>query len=111
MLFSGISLSLSLLLSAALIWACRSRATLLQQLRSEKEQLALAHRELATFGQQVEGFKAKYVHDLRSPLQAVMGYADLLLAETAGSLNPKQRKFLDNLRLATTKILDIIDQG
>lgn len=39
-------------------------------------------------------------HDLRNPLGAMIGYADLLLSDTAGPLTEEQRRFAERIRRA-----------
>ena len=109
MLFFEISLALSALLTGSLLWACRSRGYLIQRLRKSEDQLATAQRDIARLTRELDQCKSRYAHDLRSPLQTVMGYADLLSAETTGPLNAKQRRFLDTLREGTHKLLQIIE--
>lgn len=48
-------------------------------------------------------------HDLRSHLQTIMGYSDLLHEEKVGSLNPKQHEFLDNIVSATSTMLALLE--
>jgi light-regulated signal transduction histidine kinase (bacteriophytochrome) len=48
-------------------------------------------------------------HDLRSHLQTVMGYSDLLHEEKIGALNPTQREFLGNIASATSMMLALLD--
>ena len=50
-------------------------------------------------------------HDLRNALNLVMGFADLLAADTTGTLNEKQRLYLDNIRIGTRQMLDLITSG
>jgi signal transduction histidine kinase len=110
MLLLGTSLGLAVFFGGAFVWSWRSRGKLAEQLSAAEEQLAETRREIAASKQSFEQLKSKYAHDLRSPLQAAMGYADLLMAESTGNLNPKQKRFLENLALATRKIVDIIEQ-
>jgi PAS domain S-box-containing protein len=36
---------------------------------------------------------AQYAHEMRTPLNGILGFAQLLLSEKAGALNEKQRRF------------------
>lgn len=47
-------------------------------------------------------------HDLRSPLNAVLGYAALLAGEILGPLNPRQREALVKLRRVTNHLESIV---
>lgn len=73
---------------------------------------------------EVDRMKSEFVtlvsHELRSPLTAVKGYVDLLLADEVGPLAPEQREFLaivqqnaDRLAALVTDLLDVarIDAG
>ena len=109
MLTSSISVGVSLLLCAALICICKSRKSVSGKLSAREEQLALAQQEIRQRVRELDEFRGKYLHDLRSPLQTVTGYADLLIAERTGPLNTKQKRFLENLRDGAQKLLEIID--
>ena len=52
---------------------------------------------------------ASIVQELRQPMASVMGYTDLLLAETVGILGTLQRKFLERVRAATERLRGLMD--
>lgn len=52
---------------------------------------------------------ASIVQELRQPMASVMGYTDLLLAETVGILGTLQRKFLERVRAATERLRVLLD--
>jgi signal transduction histidine kinase len=52
---------------------------------------------------------ASIVQELRQPMASVMGYTDLLLAETVGILGNLQRKFLERIRAATERLRGLLD--
>ena len=52
----------------------------------------------------------RVAHDLRGALQFITGYADLLISERAGPLNPVQMQYLALIRTSTGRILEIVDQ-
>ncbi|MBI4929013.1 MAG: HAMP domain-containing histidine kinase, partial [Anaerolineae bacterium] len=52
---------------------------------------------------------ASIVQELRQPMASVMGYTDLLLAETVGILGSLQRKFLERIRAATERLRGLLD--
>jgi len=41
------------------------------------------------------------VQEFRQPMTSIIGYVDLLLSESAGSLNPMQIKFIDRVKAST----------
>lgn len=54
-------------------------------------------------------FLAKMSHELRTPLNSIIGFSDVLLEETAGPLNPRQRRFVDNVATAGRQLLALIN--
>jgi signal transduction histidine kinase len=67
-------------------------------LSSAEEAVALRVRFIASMG-----------HDLRSPLNAMLGFADLLLLDPQASWTPSQKKSLSILRERTLDLLSLID--
>ena len=47
-------------------------------------------------------------HDLRNSINVVMGFADLLLAESTGVLNAKQRLYVNNIRTGSQRMLSLL---
>ena len=47
-------------------------------------------------------------HDLRSPLNAIVGFADLLKDGSAGPLTERQRRYVDNILVSAQALLDKI---
>ena len=80
----------------------------LEKLVSELRQLASQLEGLAQLrSQQV----SEMIHDLRSPLVAVSGYAKLLLKEQAGKINSLQREYLEVIRGNTAKMTEAISHA
>lgn len=55
-------------------------------------------------------FLSMISHEFRTPLSAVMGYTDLLEAEYAGPLTPKQKEHLDRIRTSAWHLLHLIEE-
>ena len=53
-------------------------------------------------------FLATMSHEMRTPLNAVVGYAELLDLELPGSLNAAQHEYLDRIRSASCRLLTLI---
>jgi len=52
---------------------------------------------LAAANEELERFSYSVSHDLRSPLRAMTGFAELLARHAGGTLDPKGRHYLDNI--------------
>ncbi len=48
-------------------------------------------------------------HDLGTPLNAMIGFSELLKQEIPGTLNDKQKKYVDNILVSSKRMLDIIN--
>lgn len=63
--------------------------------------------------EQASAAKAKFLsmmsHDLRTPLQAISGYADMLLLEMRGSLNDAQREDLQAIKAAGLEMMRLMN--
>ncbi len=65
--------------------------------------------ELARASQLKSEFLARMSHDLRTPLNAVIGFADLLATQQAGPLNDKQQRYLGHVANAGRHLLELIN--
>jgi signal transduction histidine kinase len=90
------------------------------QLKEKADDLATANKELERRGHELERatevksrFFASMSHDLRTPMNAIIGFSDLLAQETAGQLNDKQKRFVQHVgngcRFLLQLINDILD--
>jgi signal transduction histidine kinase len=75
-----------------------ANAELTKRVAERNAELEAMNRELASANRELEAFSATVSHDLRSPLQAMLGFSELLLSESAGSLNAEQREYLGDIR-------------
>lgn len=48
-------------------------------------------------------------HDIRTPLNIIIGFTELLLDNTPGRLNGEQRQCLSEIRQAADRILAVLD--
>ena len=63
---------------------------------------------------QAENLRADFVHhvsyELRTPLNSIIGFTQMLADEIAGPLNPKQKEYAGDVSKSSTALLAIIDQ-
>jgi signal transduction histidine kinase len=65
--------------------------------------------ELAATSRHKGGFVANMSHELRAPLNAIIGFADLLQTEAVGPLNAQQHEYLTDVQTAARHLLAIIN--
>ncbi len=71
--------------------------------------LRLSNLELARSSQAKSEFLARMSHDLRQPLNAIVGFTDLLLRAEGEPLTPKQRRHLGHVATASKQLLGLIN--
>lgn len=54
-------------------------------------------------------FLANMSHELRTPLNSIIGFSDMLLTETFGSLNKKQFNYVNNISASGKHLLELIN--
>ncbi|HJY83502.1 MAG TPA: HAMP domain-containing sensor histidine kinase, partial [Candidatus Binatia bacterium] len=82
-------------------------ATALERQRTEEELLKAKERAEAANHAKDE-FLATMSHELRTPLNVILGYTDLLLEETFGSLSEEQAHPLRRINSNARELLDLI---
>jgi signal transduction histidine kinase/CheY-like chemotaxis protein len=71
--------------------------------------LQAANLELARSSQAKSEFLARMSHDLRQPLNAIVGFTDLLLMAEGEPLTAKQRRHLGHVAAASRQLLGLIN--
>ncbi|MES2686940.1 MAG: PAS domain S-box protein, partial [Pseudomonadota bacterium] len=79
-------------------------------LNTELEQRVLLRTgQLAEVNKELESFAYSVSHDLRSPLNTVDGFSQLLLKSDAGNVSDKGRHYLDRIRAGVKQMGDLIE--
>jgi len=73
------------------------------------EALAKSRRELRATNQELEAFSYSVSHDLRAPLRAVSGYAQMFAEDFASTLNDEGRRYLGAIRSEAARMAQLID--
>ncbi len=90
----------------------RAEAALRDQSRKLEQAVQERTSELLTSSSQMESFSYSVSHDLRAPLRAMQGYAEALLEDWGGSINPAAREYVEKIVQAGSRmdrlILDVL---
>lgn len=79
------------------------------QLERTQEQLREKVSELDTATRAKDQFVAVMSHEMRTPLNAILGYAELLEVGVHGDLPPAARSYIERIRLGGRHLLDLIN--
>ncbi|MCD6319056.1 MAG: hypothetical protein J7M03_00070 [Candidatus Desulfofervidaceae bacterium] len=60
---------------------------------------------------QTDKVLSKLFHQLRTPLNSILGFTELLKKETYGPLTPKQKEFLEIIHRNAQNLLDLMTQA
>lgn len=74
-----------------------------------RDQLAARLEELSAATHARDRFIAMMSHEMRTPLNAILGYAELLELEIEGHINEGQRRNLERIRVGSRHLLDLIN--
>ena len=79
----------------------------LEKTRNELNELAT---ELKRVARVKSEFLANMSHELRTPLNSINGFSEVLYDETFGTLNEKQKKYVNNVLISGKHLLLLINQ-
>ena len=80
-----------------------------QKVIERTETLERMNRELEKANQLKSRFIANMSHELRTPLNSIIGFSDILLEETFGSLTDEQKRYIGNIRNSGKHLLELIN--
>ena len=81
-----------------------------QLLQQKANELALVHEREARLIEELDAFAHTVAHDLRNPLAAVIGYADLLLVSGAFANDPESKRQLEQVLRSGNRMTRIIEE-
>ena len=84
-------------------------AGLLRRLRQREGALEAKTLELVDAGKQKAQFMANITHELRTPLQGIMGLSDLVAKNVYGDTSDKQRTAMTNIKNSAKRLHAMID--
>jgi PAS domain S-box-containing protein len=87
----------------------QERELLEQKVQERTTELTDANKELARAARIKDQFLSSVSHELRTPLNAVIGLSDVLMSESYGELNPKQREYLDMIQQSGQRLNMLIN--
>lgn len=80
-----------------------------QRVHQRTRELESTNRELAAVNQGLESFSYSVSHDLRAPLRAVDGYAELLIEKYAPGWPEEAKRYLDLVRGSAQRMAALIE--
>ena len=78
-------------------------------LETANRELDLRNREVERATKLKSKFLASMSHELRTPLNAIVGFSELLADGTPGSLNEKQKRFVNHIKQGSAHLLQLIN--
>lgn len=89
-------------------WLFESTRCSAGKLNAANAQLASLNRDLLAANNELENFSYSVSHDLRAPLRAITGFAEILVRRYQSSLNEEGRHYLDNIVTASRRMDAVI---
>jgi signal transduction histidine kinase len=85
---------------------------LVSDITEEKAVLRLEEekRQLQELDRLKNRFMASVTHELKTPLNAIIGFSELLLSGTCGTPDEKQRRYLENIHAGGKHLLELITE-
>jgi PAS domain S-box-containing protein len=77
--------------------------------KSNAEEMRLENERLMYANKAKSEFLSSVSHDLRTHLNSIMGFSDLMKQKTAGELNQKQERYMSNVLISSKFLLELIN--
>lgn len=91
-----------------LIAACRTLGVAIERVLAQ-ENLLRINEDLERASQMKSEFLASMSHELRTPLNSILGFSDLLLRQSAGSLSVRQLNYVQTIERSGEHLLQLIN--
>jgi len=102
-------LVLSLTCTAVLTWLCRRIRSEMAERKRKAAALDRVNLSLEAANRELESFSYSVSHDLRSPLRAIDGYAQMLEEDYGTQLDETGRRYIRTVRNGTQRMGALID--
>ncbi|NKB66080.1 MAG: response regulator [Candidatus Latescibacteria bacterium] len=79
------------------------------QVRAQNSALTSANEEIKQADQRKSDYLARMSHDLRTPMNAIIGYTRILIRRSKDSLEPRQFRNLQNIRQCADHLLALLN--
>jgi signal transduction histidine kinase/AmiR/NasT family two-component response regulator len=91
-----------------LIAACRTLGVAIERVQAQ-ENLLRINEDLERASQMKSDFLASMSHELRTPLNSILGFSDLLIRQSAGSLSERQIGYIQTIEKSGEHLLQLIN--
>lgn len=85
----------------------RENTALVARVAERTQELEAANSELRSVNRELEAFAHTVAHDLRTPLHAMLGFAELLGSEKPGALNEVQKEYLQDIQDSGERLMHL----
>ncbi len=82
--------------------------SLLIEANLNREELKIKTKQLEEANKVKNDFIASVTHELKTPLNSILGFSEILLDKSAGPLNEKQIEYLKNIEISGKRLLKMI---